>query len=81
MTIKERGHNFINLNENGSENVYMEGDGERKKKWANNIFITLKITGKLTEKKYVVSQGVWKWNISSIPIKLGTKIKKNIFMV
>lgn len=74
-TIKERGHNFLNLNEIGGGNVYMEEDGERKKKWANNIFIILKLTGKLTEKKYVVIQGVWKWNISSIPIKLGTKIK------
>lgn len=73
MTIKERGHNFVDLNENGGGNIYEEGVGESKKKWANNIFTILKINGKLTEKKYVVIQGAWKWNISSIPIKTGTK--------
>lgn len=53
MTIKERGHHSMNLNENGGGNVHMEGVGERKKKCGINIFIVLKITGKLTEKKYV----------------------------
>lgn len=66
----------MDLNENGGGNIYEEGAGERKKKWANNIFIILKINGKLTEKKYVVIQGAWKWNISSIPIKTGTKTQQ-----
>lgn len=28
------------------------------------------------KKKYVVIQGAWKWNISSIPIKTGTKTQQ-----
>lgn len=50
----------MDLNENGGGNIYEEGAGERKKKWANNIFIILKINGKLTEKKVCCYPGSMK---------------------